>query len=488
MALQAAWVTRDSLRAQTSFGREEERKKEVVGKGKKSAKIWAPIRLGPTLRGSHFLWVWPTLFRGLHPSGPPPFGAPQFGAPPSANTLAYCGCSSQIGPQGIGLNRLGHTRSNSEPCRPLVSPPSFAFALHCLHLPVWPSTRRFWPPPRSVKHSWRAWQKRIYNGKCHRADLYRARGPGFHERDASRPRTPSEATHAAWESLWRFDVVWLQLATDATTLMAHTRTPMMGRHWRRRKHKERTQSCATGTVAPRKPRISCGAWQVRRALVFPEDLGAHEQHGTDVGVVFWLVPQQCQWCWRSLATSWLFVRADDVVGMVAAENNFRKQKLPRWSNVLLCSRPKPLQPRGTRSSRAGPDQGVADADRSVSAGARRTEVNTSPASWWWRRECHVDGKRFSLREEHSIDAIVPSAGSDRNCDLRNAMEFGDPTMISKIGGAVGQGVGSARDFESRCVDGRPFEVFSHVIVDQDNRCQKTLCDRSDRRLTIIFPT
>ena len=36
---------------------------------------------------------------------------------------------------------------------------------------------------------------------------------------------------------------------------------------------------------------------------------------------------------------------------------------------------------------------------------------------------------------------------------------------------------AARDFESRCDDGRPFEVFSDVIVDRDGRCQKTLRHR-----------
>ena len=29
--------------------------------------------------------------------------------------------------------------------------------------------------------------------------------------------------------------------------------------------------------------------------------------------------------------------------------------------------------------------------------------------------------------------------SDRNCDLRNALEFGDPSLMTKIGLLVGQG-------------------------------------------------
>ena len=87
----------------------------------------------------------------------------------------------------------------------------------------------------------------------------------------------------------------------------------MGRHWRRHVS---TRSCAMGTVArgwwrsparskadgPRKPRISCGVWQVRRPLVFPEGFaGAHEQRGADAGVVFWLFPRRSQslrLCWE----------------------------------------------------------------------------------------------------------------------------------------------------------------------------------------------
>ena len=76
-----------------------------------------------------------------------------------------------------------------------------------------------------------------------------------------------------------------------------------------RTRKDHTQSCAKGMVARgwswslarseadgrRKPRISCGAWQVRRPLVFPEGFkGAHEQRGTDAGVVFCCVPRRSQ--------------------------------------------------------------------------------------------------------------------------------------------------------------------------------------------------
>ena len=59
---------------QNSTRRPSERHKNsetVAGKGRKSAKFWAPHPSGPqTHRGSTLL--------GPHPSGPPPFGAPLF--------------------------------------------------------------------------------------------------------------------------------------------------------------------------------------------------------------------------------------------------------------------------------------------------------------------------------------------------------------------------------------------------------------------------
>ena len=75
---------------------------------------------------------------------------------------------------------------------------------------------------------------------------------------------------------------------------------------------------------------------------------------------------------------------------------------------------------------------------------------------------------------------------DRNCDLRNAMEFGDSSLISKIGGARGWAV---RDFKSRCVEGRPFEIFSDVIVietaDAKRRCVIAGIE-TDRRILLML--
>ena len=98
----------------------------------------------------------------------------------------------------------------------------------------------------------------------------------------------------------------------------------------------------------------------------------------------------------------------------------------------------------------------------------------------------MDGKRSSMRGEHSTDAHVRSAGSgtlDVRPQLRSPERHGVRRFIIDLkdwrsGGARGW---AARDFESRCVDGRSFEIFSDVIVDRDGRCQKTLRHRRDRR-------
>ena len=136
-------------------------------------------------------------------------------------------------------------------------------------------------------------------------------------------------------------------------------------------------------------------------------------------------------------------------------------------------------------SRARSGQGVADTDRSSGAGARCTEVCTTQAGWWWRRECRMVGKRSSMFGEHSTDAHVRSAGSGK-VDVRPKLRSSERHRVRRSiidledwrsGGSRGW---AARDFESRCVDGRPFEIFSDVIVDRDGRCQKTLRHRRGR--------
>ena len=63
---------------------------------------------------------------------------------------------------------------------------------------------------------------------------------------------------------------------------------------------------------------------------------------------------------------------------------------------------------------------------------------------------------------------------DRNCDLRNAMEFGDSSLISKIGGLVGQGAGQL-EILSRDVsmDGRSKSSLMSSLIetaDAKRRC------------------
>ena len=63
---------------------------------------------------------------------------------------------------------------------------------------------------------------------------------------------------------------------------------------------------------------------------------------------------------------------------------------------------------------------------------------------------------------------------DRNCDLRNAMEFGDSSLISKIGGLVGQGAGQV-EILSRDVsmDGRSKSSLMSTLIetaDAKRRC------------------
>ena len=55
----------------------------------------------------------------------------------------------------------------------------------------------------------------------------------------------------------------------------------------------------------------------------------------------------------------------------------------------------------------------------------------------------MDGAKSSFFGEHSSNAHHQLSGSegwlsDRNCDLCNAMEFGDSTLMAKIGLLVGQ--------------------------------------------------
>ena len=133
----------------------------------------------------------------------------------------------------------------------------------------------------------------------------------------------------------------------------------------------------------------------------------------------------------------------------------------------------------TRSS-----QGV-DTNRSSGARARCIEVYNSQAGWWWRRESSMDGEWSSMCGEHSTDAHSRSAGFgtlDVRPQLRSPKRHGVRRFIIDLEDwrSRGSRCWSGRIFESRCADGRPFEIFFDVNVDRDGRCQKTLRRQWDR--------
>ena len=179
------------------------------------------------------------------------------------------------------------------------------------------------------------------------------------------------------------------------------------------------------------------------------------------------------------------LRADEVIARTVEQKAIFEAEVAQAEQRLV-----PLQAEAAATTlqwfQARSGQGVADTNRSSGAGARRIEVCTRQAGWWWRRECHMDGKRSSMRGQHSTDAHVRSAGSgtlDARPRLRSPERHGVRRFIIDLEdwrSGVARGW-AGRDFESRCVDGRPFEFFSDVIVDRDGRCQKTLRHRRDRR-------
>ena len=57
----------------------------------------------------------------------------------------------------------------------------------CSRLPVWPSTRRPWPPPRSVQQGWGVGQKGVRCRKCCHSDLQGRRRASVHQRHAPGP-------------------------------------------------------------------------------------------------------------------------------------------------------------------------------------------------------------------------------------------------------------------------------------------------------------
>ena len=87
---------------------------------------------------------------------------------------------------------------------------------------------------------------------------------------------------------------------------------------------------------------------------------------------------------------------------------------------------------------------------------------------------------------HRVEDIPPIPTSDmqdlagwmsqRNCELRNAMEFGDPLLVAKIGSLVGQGA-SVFSTAVRDLNGGADQVVCDVESDRRGRRETTVCDR-----------
>ena len=99
---------------------------------------------------------------------------------------------------------------------PHASPPQ------CSRLPVWPSPRRHWPPPRSVQESWGAGQKGVRCRKCCRSNLQGRRRASVHKRHA--------AGLAHLPDVWKWwpncsagaSLLWMPPSSLRCTEMVHT--------------------------------------------------------------------------------------------------------------------------------------------------------------------------------------------------------------------------------------------------------------------------
>ena len=107
-----------------------------------------------------------------------------------------------------------------------------------------------------------------------------------------------------------------------------------------------------------------------------------------------------------------------------------------------------------------------------------------------------DGSLFRCRERGpemtppSIDAIPPMPSSnlqelqgwlsDRNCELRNALEFGDNTTIAKVGALVGQGTATLSSVAAAgTVDGPSRSILMAAAIDQADAKRRCLAAGSE---------
>ena len=93
---------------------------------------------------------------------------------------------------GTGVDHVpnvsGDTSGASIVSRALAPPPSAASPSHCALLPVWPTIRLLWSPPRSLRTSRGAWKTRLGFGECGCQGVPRGGRPGHDQRDVTRLR------------------------------------------------------------------------------------------------------------------------------------------------------------------------------------------------------------------------------------------------------------------------------------------------------------
>ena len=99
----------------------------------------------------------------------------------------------------------------------------------------------------------------------------------------------------------------------------------------------------------------------------------------------------------------------------------------------------------------------------------------------------MDGTGPPLCRSNSTHATDPQELdrwlSDRNCDLRNAIELGNPGLVSQIGCLIGQGAGQvAKVGRSSVVEGQSRSAMMSDLIQEQS---KRRCLSSGAALTLL---
>ena len=114
-------------------------------------------------------------------------------------------------------------------------------------------------------------------------------------------------------------------------------------------------------------------------------------------------------------------RAQEVVDKVLTQRAVHEEEVAQGETPVG---PSPSRGCAARASWNHFSDAVAATDRCSGARTRRIAANR-----------HQEGKRAGPTDIQELHGWL----SDRSCELRNAMEFGDAELVAKIGGLVGQG-------------------------------------------------